>query len=330
MTEDPADPGLPGRDEPTAAANRPHGRAGKGPTIKLSSRPTGEFWEIGVLHEDPQLLALDKPAGLLTSPDPLEPERPSLMHLLQEGLAKPAPWAAARSLAYLANPHRLDFQTSGAFLLAKDKPSLIHLANQFGSERTEQCFVALVQGNPPEDAFRVDARLAPHPARPDYIRVDPKTGKKASTCFQVLERFAGYALVECRPLTSRTHQIRVHLRSCQLPIVGDEMYGGSPLLLSRLKPGYRFKKDRDELPLIGRAGLHAERLSLLHPVTGLPVAIAAPWPKDLLVALKFLRRYAPGRGSPTGGTTDAISAPPVASTPGTPSETAEDDSMGGS
>jgi 23S rRNA-/tRNA-specific pseudouridylate synthase len=141
--------------------------------------------------------------------------------------------------------------------------------------------------------------------------VDPRQGKKSATRFELIETFAGYSLLRCRPVsTCRHHQIRVHLRSAQLPLVGDPLYGGRALLLSRLKPGYRFKEDRDELPLLGRSALHAERLNVIHPVTGLPLVFEAPWPKDLQVALKFLRRYAPSTApatpsrepsEPTGG-----------------------------
>jgi 23S rRNA pseudouridine955/2504/2580 synthase len=295
--------------------------------IKLSSRSTGEFWELEVLFEDGALLALDKPPGVLTVPDPADPDRPSLMALLHAGLAKGAPWARTRGLSFLGNAHLLDRDTSGVLLLAKEKESLAHLANQFGSERTEQRYVALVQGTPAEESFRVDAKLAPNPARPGYIRVDPQHGKKSATLFQVLERFAGYALMQCRPLSARPHQLRVHLRSRQLPVVGDTLYGGKSLLLSRLKPGYRFKPDRDELPLIGRVALHAERLALVHPVTGAPGVIEAPWPKDLMVALKFLRRYAPARAG-TAAEPDALPAPePPSDTPAAASDPGE---VGGS
>ena len=292
------------------------------PPIKLSAPQTGEFWEIPVLYEDAQLLALDKPARLLTSPDRYDPERPNLMRLLHEAIARGKPWAARRGLTYLANAHRLDFETSGVLLLAKDKPTLVHLANQFGSARTVKRYLALVQGAPAAESFRVDAKLAPHPARPEYIRVDPKRGRQATTLFRVRERFAGYALLECQPLTGRTHQIRVHLRSQLLPLVGDALYGGSPLWLSRLKPGYRFKKDREEIPLLGRAALHAERLEVVHPVTGAPIVIEAPWPKDLLVALKYLRRFAPataGPGLPPGVAPDTEPpAEPLAPPPAEP------------
>lgn len=259
--------------------------------VKLSSPATREFHEIPVLFEDDHLLALDKPAGLLTSPDRYDPERPNLMKLLHAGISAGKPWATERGLTYLMNAHRLDFETSGVILLAKSKPVLVHLANLFGSEKPIKRYVALVQGAPAEDRFETDAKLAPHPARPGLVRVDPKRGRKSKTCFAVLERFSGYALLQCEPLTGRTHQIRVHLRHLGLPIVGDELYGGKPLLLSRLKRNYRLKPGREERPLISRVALHAAELSLSHPVTGELIRLTAPWPKDLTVATKYLRQY---------------------------------------
>jgi 23S rRNA-/tRNA-specific pseudouridylate synthase len=124
------------------------------------------------------------------------------------------------------------------------------------------------------------------------IRVDPKQGKRARTTFEVRERFEGWTLLTCRPSTERTHQIRVHLKHARLPIVGDSLYGGKPLWLSRLKSDYHLKGDREERPLMGRVALHAEELTLVHPVTGQSLTIEAPWPKDFTVALKYLRRFA--------------------------------------
>lgn len=190
------------------------------------------------------------------------------------------------------NAHRLDFETSGVMLLAKNKPALVMLANLFGSEKPGKVYLALVQGAPDKDRFEVDAKLAPHPAQLRLVRVDPKRGKRSLTRFAVLERFAGWTLLQCEPLTGRTHQIRAHLRHVGFPIVGDALYGGKPLLLSRLKQGYRLKPNRTERPLIGRVALHAEKLSLSHPVTGAALTITAPWPKDLNVAVKYLHKYA--------------------------------------
>jgi RluA family pseudouridine synthase len=177
-------------------------------------------------------------------------------------------------------------------LLAKDKTTLVALANLFGSEKPLKNYVALVHGTPPEAAFEVDARLAPHPLKIGLVRVDPKNGKKSKTRFEVLEKFSGHTLLQCEPLTGRTHQIRVHLRHVGLPVVGDRLYGGKPLWLSRLKRDYRLKPGREERPLLSRVALHAEELTLPHPVTGQTVTITAPWPKDLKVAVKYLRQFA--------------------------------------
>src|SRR6185503_7672768 len=105
------------------------------PPLKLSSPETKEFWEIPVLFEDEHLFAINKPACLLTSPDRYDPNRPNLMKLLHAGIAARKPWAALRCLSYLANAHRLDFETTGVLLLAKTKPALVHLANLFGNEK---------------------------------------------------------------------------------------------------------------------------------------------------------------------------------------------------
>jgi RluA family pseudouridine synthase len=261
-------------------------------SIKLSSPETREFWEIPVLFEDEDLLALSKPARLLTSPDRYDPSRPNLMKLLHSGIAASKPWASERGLSYLANAHRLDFETTGVILLAKTKPVLVHLANLFGSEKPVKTYVALLPGTPPHDQWEVDAPLAPFPGRPGQMRVDPRNGKKSRTAFEVREQFRGYTLVECRPYTGRTHQIRVHLKHWGLPICGDRVYGGRPLLLSELKRDYRLKLGKTERPLISTVALHAEKLALPHPVTGVQLEITAPWPKDLMVAVKSLRRYA--------------------------------------
>jgi RluA family pseudouridine synthase len=275
-------------------------------TIKLSFRPTQEFWEVDVLFEDDDLLALDKPSGLLTSPDRCDPARPNLMALLHAGIRAELPWAKTRGLTYLANAHRLDFETSGVLLLAKKKPVLIALANLFGSEKPTWTYVALVEGTPPQEAFEVNAKLAPHPHRLGLMSVDSKQGKKSVTAFRVQESFAHHTLLGCFPRTARQHQIRAHLRHRRLPIVGDQAYGGRPLWLSRLKPNYRLKPGREERPLLARVALHALELNLPHPTTGADLKIVSPWPKDLRVALKYLRQFASSGPLPPPG--DPIAA----------------------
>jgi RluA family pseudouridine synthase len=226
--------------------------------IKLSSPATREFWEIPVLFEDEHLLALDKPAGLPVSPDRYDPQRPNLMTLLHTAIAGGKPWARERGLDYLMNAHRLDPEMSGVILLAKNKPALIALANLFGSEKPVKKYTALVSGEPPENQFAVDAKLAPHPVKIGLLCVDAKNGKKSKTQFEVLETFprAGYTLLKCEPLIGRTHQIRVQLRYAGFPVVGDELYGGKPLWLSRIT-----KSPSSKSPSARAAGFRLPRIS---------------------------------------------------------------------
>jgi 23S rRNA-/tRNA-specific pseudouridylate synthase len=262
--------------------------------IKLSAPETGQFWEMPVLWEDDALLALNKPAGLPVSPDRSDPARPCLIKLLHRGIERGAPWAKDRALAWLMNAHRLDASTTGVILLAKNKPALIALANQFGAAKPRITCVALARGSPTENTFASDARLAPHPLQTGVLRVDEKNGKTARSEFSVREKFpaAGCLLLECRPFSSRADQVRVHLRHLRLPIVGDAIYGGPPLLLSSLKPGYHLKPGQTERPLISDAALHCEQITIAHPAGGAEIKITAPWSKDLAVAVKYLRRYA--------------------------------------
>lgn len=262
--------------------------------VKLSSPATGEFWEIPVLFEDDQLLVLNKPAQLLVSPDANDLKRPNLIDLLHRAIERGAPWAKQRGLGYLMNAHRLDFEASGVMVLAKTKPTLVALAAQFGAEPPCRIYVALVRGTPAEDAFETDVKLAPHPLQMGVIRVDAREGKRSHTIFRVRERFDNGALLECRPVPDRPNQIRAHLKHLRLPVVGDEIYGGSPLFLSTLKPNYEPKKDQEERPLMGRAALHADQVVINHPVTREEITLQAPWPKDLTASIKYLRKYAVG------------------------------------
>src|SRR5262249_33905188 len=127
-----------------------------------------------------------------------------------------------------------------------------------------------------EAQFEIDAKLSPNTFKPGLMRIDPKRGKRSRTLIQVAERFTHWTLFRCQPLTGRTHQIRVHLRHAGFPIVADRLYGGRELFLSNLKRSYRLKSGQAERPLLNRTALHAESLSLDHPITGLPLTVTAP------------------------------------------------------
>ena len=110
-----------------------------------------------------------------------------------------------------------------------------------------------------------------------------------------MERFAGMTLLKCLPDTDRKHQIRAHLQHVGMQLVGDAFYGGHLLQLSKIKRNYRPRRDGMEQPLLDRAALHYSRLSFTHPIKSEPVNIAAPLAKDMQVAFKYLRKYAPPR-----------------------------------
>ena len=264
-----------------------------------------------VIFEDDALVAFDKPSGLLVAPDRWDKSRENLMGLVH---------AHPRYGRGVANVHRLDADTSGLLLCAKTKPALDFLSGQFQSKTVAKVYHAFVAVLPPEqamkvvapirdatgalpDEFQVAVSLGEDERQPGRMRVfKGRGGKECLTEFRTVERFsgsrragaiaAGYAFVECRPLTGRTHQLRVHLAAAGAPILNDPFYGVPEiqLLLSDFKRGYKGRED--EKPLLDRLALHASQLTLKHPVTREPFTISAPWPHEFEVALKYLRKFA--------------------------------------
>ncbi len=226
------------------------------------------------------MIAFDKPSGLLVAPDRWDKARVNLMGLIHERFGH-----------QVANVHRLDADTSGVLLCAKTKPALDFLSGQFQGKTVEKRYLALVAGSPPEDSFVVDRPIREDERIPGRMRTVPKAGKASATEFRVLERFGRFTWLECRPLTGRTHQIRVHLAYAKYPILNDVFYGDPAiqLLLSGLKRGYKGRAD--ERPLIARLALHAAALTVKHPETREAVTIEAPLPNTFEVALKYLRKY---------------------------------------
>ena len=233
-----------------------------------------------ILFEDSRIVAFDKPSGLLVAPDRWDKDRPNLMAMIHE-----------RYSPDCFNAHRLDASTSGVLLCAKDRPTLKVLTRQFETHAIRKRYLAIVLGTTSQDEAVIEAALAEDSTRPGAMLV-AEGGKAAVTRIAVVERFRGWSLVEARPETGRTHQVRVHLAYFGCPIVCDPLYGNSgPLFLSRLKPGYRQTK-RVEPPLMGRLALHAERLEFVDPADGAERTICSPMPEDFEIALKYLRKFA--------------------------------------
>jgi 23S rRNA pseudouridine1911/1915/1917 synthase len=262
------------------------------PSIKLADRDRDVVWELPILFQDPQVLALNKPPGPDLTAQPGHPEIPALLPLLHEAIAAGKPWTLKLELDYLSPAHRLEPQTSGVQILARSHTVLVELARQFGSATVRQHYLALVRGGPPENRFELDARLSPHPEHVGQMRADSKEGKRCRTQFELVERFRGYSLLRCLPSPGRPGQIGAHLRHARFPLVADPYRGGAGIFLSQLKRDYEPKKGQEERPLIGRPALHLEKVELEHPVGGELLSVTASLAKDFKVALKYLRMFA--------------------------------------
>ncbi len=188
--------------------------------------------------------------------------------------------------------HRLDKDTSGAVVLAKNVKAQAYISKQFEEGEVSKTYYALVKGAMPKEEGMINLALAESPRTPGTMVVNPK-GKKSITVYKVLERFTGYTLVEAKPLTGRTHQVRVHLAAIGHPLVVDPLYGTpDAIFLSQFKKDYK-EKDAPEKPVISRLPLHSFRLSFREPLEGKTLAIEAELPKDFTRMLKYLRKYRP-------------------------------------
>jgi RluA family pseudouridine synthase len=258
--------------------------------------------DLHILYEDDDLLVIHKPAGLLVIPDRWDASKPTVVKLARAYLQI---HADAEGTISAAPPriwvvHRLDRDTSGVLILAKSDRAHAALSRQFEHGKVQKTYVALVSGQAIHDEGVIRLPIGPHAHRPGVMAVRRGHGKSALTRYAVLERFRGYTLLDVRPHTGRSHQIRVHLQAIGYPLAIDALYGsGEPLLLSALKPSYRPKAGAVEHPLMARLTLHAQALRLMHPTHGGMCTWVAPLPKDFAAVLRNLRRYRGLPGEPS-------------------------------
>ncbi|BDD03814.1 RluA family pseudouridine synthase [Aureibacter tunicatorum] len=183
--------------------------------------------------------------------------------------------------------HRLDKETSGAIVFAKNPDAYRHMAMQFENRKVDKIYHAVVEGLHEIDSKKVNAPIAV--LKSGGARVDKIKGKEAVTFFSTLKMYRMHTLLEARPVTGRMHQIRVHLASMNCPIVCDEQYGGAFIYLSKIKKKFNLKRGTDEQPLIKRVALHAYQIAF-QDLGGEIREITAEYPKDFNVLIKQLEK----------------------------------------
>jgi len=233
-----------------------------------------------ILYQDDALLVLDKPPDMTVHPGAGQPAGTLANALLHASAGRLSTVGGADRPGIV---HRLDKDTSGVIAVARTDRAHRHVARQFHDRTVAKVYLALVAGRPPDEGV-IEGPIGRHPKDRKRMAV-VEGGRPARTAFSVRERpRPGFALVECRPTTGRTHQLRVHLKSIGCPILADATYGRAPLRAGDAGlPG-----DSDRI-VLARQALHAHRLELTHPETGERARFEAPLPPDLARVLEALR-----------------------------------------
>ncbi len=213
-----------------------------------------------ILYADPSLLVVDKPAGMLSIPDGYDHGVPYLGRVLE-------PWYGRLWVV-----HRLDKETSGVMVFARNAEVHRKLNIQFSEHQISKTYHAIISGQPDWDEKVADIPLRSNVGRRNRTAVDIAKGKLSLTRFRVLERYPGHTLLEAKPETGRTHQIRAHLYDFGFTILSDPLYGFEEISL-----------------FMSRLALHARSLTFWHPTTGEMVTYEAPYPQDFDLALVHLR-----------------------------------------
>ncbi|MDR0400859.1 MAG: RNA pseudouridine synthase [Treponema sp.] len=289
-----------------------------------------------LIYQDDRIVAVNKAAGVAVTPDRWDPAQDRLDRLVEAVLA------AGSSRLWML--HRIDRDTSGLVVFAKDGETHRRLSAAFEDRRVGKRYIAVVHGRPGWEDAACDLPLIPNGNKKHQTIVDKYRGKKSLTKFRYLGGAGNYSVLEARPETGRTHQIRVHLASLGHPVVCDPLYGsGKPVFLSSFKPLWR-GDPLDERPLLDRLGLHAAELVLPGPEgkaedgdcgkEGAALRLCAPLAKDMAALINQMEKRGgkfrmdpeqPGPSEPCGL---LLSETAPAGPPADDSGTAESDQRG--
>ena len=265
-----------------AAVTAPATRVKAGETFQVAVPPAeparllGQALDLDIVYEDDEVIVIDKPAGLVVHPAPGNPDRTLVNALIAHCGDSLTGVGGVRRPGIV---HRLDKDTSGLMVAAKTAAAHSALVEQFASRSIGRTYAALVWGVPDPPAGEISGNIGRSPRNRKKMAVLAKGGRPAITRYKVREALAGgrASLIECRLLTGRTHQIRVHLSERGHPVIGDPLYGRSPAKRLAALP----EPARSLVRGLGRQALHAEGLSFDHPSTGERVTFSSQLPEKM-------------------------------------------------
>jgi 23S rRNA pseudouridine1911/1915/1917 synthase len=230
-----------------------------------------------IIFENDDFIAVNKPSGLLTIPDREQTEKSLKEYLIDK-----------YSTIYVV--HRLDKDTSGLVVFAKNETKHKYLCKIFEERKVEKFYLGLVLGIPPEEKGIIDAPITDHLTRKGMMTVH-RSGKESQTGYEIVESNPHFSLVSFQLFTGRTHQIRVHCKNIGNPLACDDLYGdGKPILLSSFKKNYKLSKhDDEERPIVNRLALHSFKLNF-EDAKGVKMELCAEAPKEFRALMQQLKK----------------------------------------
>ncbi len=242
---------------------------------------------LNILYEDDHVVAINKPPSMV-----VHPAKGHWSGTLTAALA--FHFQQLSTIGGATRPgivHRLDRDTSGVILVAKSDTAHIDLASQFEKRIVEKEYFALVSPAPNHDRDIIDKPIGAHPYQREKkaIRIGHSTSRSASSFFEVIERYRGFASVRVKPKTGRTHQIRVHMAHIGCSVLCDRLYSGR----AKLQLRDLTRKSQDQTTLLERQALHARHIKFKHPIDGRDMSISAPIPDDIEKTEQAIQKYRP-------------------------------------
>jgi len=270
---------------------KPSSRLRPGQTIRFLPPPPppagvlGEDIPLDILFEDDQVIVVNKPPRMVVHPSTGHWQG-TLASALVYRFEQLSDSGGSHRPGII---HRLDRDTSGCIIVARNNHAHAHIAAQFAARTVSKAYLAIVTGTPEKDRDIINKPIGMHPRQREKmaVRADHSTSRDAESFYEVLDRFEGHSLLRIKPKTGRTHQVRVHLSFIGHPVLCDTMYGSLSSVRGRdIRPGLQ---ETDDSVILARQALHAASITFSHPVTEKPLSIEAALPSDLQAVLDLLR-----------------------------------------